>query len=128
MTGFLRKLRADRHGLTSLEFGLVALPLTMLLFGVVEIGMVIRMKSALQYATTQTARCTVVNTALCGTSDAAKTYAVSQAMGAPVAKSAFTVTTESCGSKVSASVAFPVVAKSVFPSSFTLSAAACYPK
>ncbi len=120
-------LRTDRRGLTSLEFGFIALPFTMLLFGVVEIGLVVRMKSALQYATTQTARCLVVNTALCGTTENARAYAVSQSQGVPITTSAFTITTAACGRLVTASVAFPVVASKVMPQALTLTAQACYP-
>jgi Flp pilus assembly protein TadG len=120
-------LRADRRGLTSLEMGFVALPLTLLMFGVVEIGLVVRMKSALQYATAQTARCAAVDATLCGTTEAALNYAVTQTMGVPVAKSAFVITTEACGRRVRASVGFPVITHSVIPNALTISADSCYP-
>ncbi len=107
--------------------GLIALPLTLFLFGVVEVGMVIRTKSALQYATTNAARCSAINVATCGTVDATKTYASTQTQGVSVATSAFTVTTESCGRKVVASVAFPVSAQSILKTGLTVSAQACYP-
>jgi Flp pilus assembly protein TadG len=120
-------LRADRRGLTSLEFGLVALPFTLLLFAVVEIGLVVRMKSALQYATTQTARCLVVDSLRCGTVEAARAYAVTQSQGVSVSAAAFTITTAACGRRVTANVAFPIVAHKVIPKALTLSAQACYP-
>jgi len=121
------RLRADARGLTSLEFGMVALPFTLVLFGLLEIGLAVRAKSALQYATTQTARCMAVNTALCGTVDTAKAYAVTQSAGVPITASAFTITTEACGRKVSAALAFPVVAHKLIPQALTLTAQACYP-
>ena len=74
-------LRRDRRGVISMEMGLIALPLTLFLFGVVELGMVIRMKSALQFATTNAARCSAVNVATCGTTDATKAYAQTQTQG-----------------------------------------------
>jgi Flp pilus assembly protein TadG len=122
-----RRLRRDSRGVTSLEFGLMAVPLTLLLFGVIELGMVIRAKSALQFAATNAARCAVVNQTTCGTVDATKAYALTQTQGVQVAASAFTVTTEGCGKKVVASMALPVIAASVLNSGLTLSAQACYP-
>lgn len=120
-------LQRDRRGVISMEMGLVALPLTLFLFGVVEMGMVIRMKSALQYATTNAARCSAINVATCGTFDATKTYALTQTQGVSVATSAFTVSTETCGRKVVATVAFPVSAQSILKTGLSLSAQACYP-
>lgn len=120
-------LLRDRRGVTAMEFGLLALPLTMLLFGVVELGMVIRMKSALQFATTNAARCAAVNRTTCTSTDAVKAYAATQTQGVTIAASAFTVTTESCGKKVVANVAFPVSAQSILRTGLTLSAQACYP-
>lgn len=131
MTGRLRALRrrltSDRRGLTSLEFGLIALPLTMFLFGVVEVGMAVRMKSALQYATAQAARCAAVNGALCGSIGTIQSYARTQTMGVEVSASAFTVTRETCGWQVVANVPFPIVAHSVMPNAITLSTRSCYP-
>lgn len=120
-------LRRDRSGVISMEMGLIALPLTLFLFGVVELGMVIRMKSALQFATTNAARCSAVNVATCGTTDATKAYAQTQTQGVAVAANAFTVSTETCGRKVVATVAFPVSAQSILKTGLSLSAQACYP-
>ena len=122
-----RTLRRDRRGVVSMEMGLMALPLTMFLFGVVELGMVIRMKSALQFATTNAARCSAVNVATCGTMDATKAYAQTQTQGVSVAATAFSVTTETCGRKVVATVSFPVSAQSILKTGLSLSAQACYP-
>ena len=121
------RLRADRRGLTTLEFGFVGLPLVLVLFGIVEIGMAVRVKSALQYATTQTARCLVVNATLCNTTQAAQAYAVTQTMGAPISASAFTISTAVCGRQVVASAPFPVIAHRVLPGVITLTARSCYP-
>lgn len=127
LLSLLARLNADRRGLTALEFGFVALPLTMFLFGVVELSMAIRTKSALQYATTQAARCAVVDAALCGTDANVQAFAVTKSMGVAVTAASFTVSTQPCGRRVTASVAFPVVAHAVFPVGMTLAAQSCYP-
>jgi Flp pilus assembly protein TadG len=121
--GFAR----DARGITSVEFAMVALPLTMFLFGVVEVGLAVRARSALQYATAQTARCSVVDSAQCGTVENAKAYAMTQTMGVAVPDTAFSVTTEACGRQVTATLPFPVVAHHVFPVPLTLRAQSCYP-
>jgi Flp pilus assembly protein TadG len=120
-------LAPDRRGVISMEMGLIALPLTLFMFGVIELGMVIRMKSALQYATMHAARCSAINTTTCGTVEATKAYATTQTQGVAVAASAFTVTTASCGKRVVATVAFPVSAQSILSTGLSLSAQACYP-
>jgi len=120
-------LSRDRRGVTSMELGLIALPLTLFLFGVVELGMVIRMKSALQFATTNAARCSAINATTCGTVETTRTFATTQTQGVAVPASAFAVTTEACGRKVVATVAFPVSAQSILKTGLSLSAQACYP-
>ena len=131
MIEFLRRvalpLWADGRGGTTMEFGLVALPLTMLLIGVVEFGTVVRMKSALQYATAKTARCVVVDATLCGTTGNAKAYALTQLMGISVPASAFSITTEACGRRVTAIAPFPGVTHHLIPSSITVTASTCFP-
>ena len=89
--------------------------------------MVIRTKSALQFAATNAARCSAINVATCGTSEATKSYAQTQTQGVAVAASVFTVTTEACGRKVVATVPFPVSAQSILQTGLSLSAQACYP-
>ncbi len=122
-----RHLGRDRSGALSMEFGLMALPLTLFVFGVIELGMVVRAKSALQFAATNAARCAVVNATTCGTVATTQAYAVTQSQGVAVVASAFQVTTETCGKKVVATMAFPVSAPSVLNTGLTLSAQACYP-
>ena len=117
----------DRTGTTSIEFAFVGLPLVTLLFACIEFGLAMRAKSTLQYATVQAARCSVVTPTLCGTQAAVSAYAQTQLQGVAMAPVTFTYTNEDCGHRVVATMPFPVVSHSVFPSSFTLSAVACYP-
>lgn len=120
-------LARDRRGVTTLEFGLIALPLCLVLFAVVEIGLAVRMRSALQYATAQAARCAAVDSTVCGTTTATAAYATTQTQGVTVSASSFTVTSAACGKQVTASVPLPIVAHKVIPGAVTLSARSCYP-
>ena len=122
-----RKFGHDRGGATSIEFAVVALPLVTLIFASIEFGLAMRAKSTLQYATVQAARCSVVTPTICGTPAAVSAYAQTQLQGVAMAPVTFTYTNEDCGHQVVGTMPFPVVSHSVFPSSFTLSAVACYP-
>lgn len=117
----------DRAGTTSVEFAMTLLPLLMLLFASVEFGLAMRVKSTLQYATVQAARCAVVTPTLCGTPEAVAAYAQTQMQGVTTAAVTFAFSAEDCGRQVVGTMPFPVVSHSVFPSSFSLSAVACYP-
>ena len=122
-----RKFGRDRAGTTSLEFAFVALPLVTLIFASIEFGLAMRAKSTLQYATVQAARCSVVTPTICGSQEAVSAYAQTQLQGVAMAPVTFTFTAEDCGRRVVATMPFPIVSHSVFPSSFSLSAVACYP-
>ena len=121
------RLRRDRAGSVSLETAFTMLPLVTLLFASIEFGLAMRAKSTLQFATVQAARCSVVTPTVCGTSDEVAAYAQTQMQGVAMAPVTFTFSAEDCGRQVVGTMPFPVVAHSVFPSAFTLSAVACYP-
>ncbi|MEJ0015994.1 MAG: TadE/TadG family type IV pilus assembly protein [Acetobacteraceae bacterium] len=77
-------LRADRSGVTSVDFALIALPLLLLVFGTVEFGRLLWAREALQMAAIQGARCIGVLQTSCaqaGAFDAtsAKNYIISAA-------------------------------------------------
>ncbi len=124
----LRRLADDRRGLTALEFGLIAVPLVLLLLAVVQIGAAVRIKSALQYATARAARCAAVDSTNCGTTAKVQAYALANAGGiVQLSTSSFTVSTAACGKSVSASVPLPIISHLVVAEAVTLTAKACYP-
>ncbi len=125
MTRLLHRLAKARRGATAVEFAMVALPLLMLLFAAIEFGLAMRVKSTLQYATIEAARCSVVRPTQCGTQEAVAAFARTQMQG--VGTITFTYTAEECGRQVVGSMPFPVVAHSVMRTGLTLSAVACYP-
>ena len=131
MTGKDAKRRArprgDRRGSILVEFAMVMLPLLLLLFSSLEFGLAMRVKSTLQFATVQAARCSVVTPTVCNSQAAVAAYAATQMQGVTMGNPTFTFTAEECGHQVVGSMPFPIVAHSVFPASFSLSAVACYP-
>ncbi len=123
----IRRLANDRRAVTSVELGLVALPFLMVLFAGIEFALAVRMRSALQYAVTDAARCAAVNRTVCDTAQKIQAYAYSRMQGVSVPANSFVSSNQSCGREVSASVPFPVVAHSVMPHVYTLAVRSCYP-
>jgi Flp pilus assembly protein TadG len=113
----------------------IVLPVFLLLiFGVIESGMLMFTQISLDSAVAAAARCAAVNSALCGSQPAIQSYAVSQAVGLPNLTTANFPNPTVCGSGsnvtiVSATYSFQSMVGSYVPyiSSLTLQAAAQYP-
>jgi Flp pilus assembly protein TadG len=116
-----------RRGVTALESALVFPFFFALLFGIEEVGRLLWMQNSLQYAVEAAARCAAINTAVCGTASTTQTFAANAALPAVVPTTAFTLSTATCGSQVTASYAFQSVAAPLVPLSVTLTAQSCYP-
>jgi hypothetical protein len=118
-------LAGDQNGNVALEMALLAPPLFMFVFTIIDAGHALWLQNALEAAVTQAARCASVNPSLCGTASQIKTYAAGQA-GAGFDSAIFSFAQPSCGNQVSAS--YPLSLKLPFHSySLTLSAQAWYP-
>jgi Flp pilus assembly protein TadG len=138
----LLRLARDRSGATAVEFGLVAVPLLGLIFGVAEFGRAYWTSETLQQAAIATARCMGLRAAPCATSsayDAAKTTAYAARAAArwstalPSASIALNPSA-TCGgvanfSQVTLTTTFTTLAPALIPqlSSVPLSATACFP-
>lgn len=118
---------ARRDGATAVEFALIALPLLLLVCGIMDFGRMVWTEATLHRAVESAARCASVNAALCGSTAATATYAAGQATGLGIDSSAFTVTAQSCGNEVAATYPFAFVFSGFFPFSLTLTASACFP-
>lgn len=120
-----RRLAGDRNGNASLEMALLATPLFLFIFTIIDAGHALWLQNALEAAVMQAARCASVNPSLCGTASQIQTYAAGQA-GAGFSSAIFSFAQASCGNQVSAN--YPLSLKLPFKSySLTLSAQACYP-
>jgi Flp pilus assembly protein TadG len=128
MSFHLKKLSSlgfDTEGVTAVEFALISPVLLLLLMGGIEGGRMLWAENSLQYAVERAARCAVVTPSVCGTAAQVQTYAASVDYGQNVSASAFSLTTASCGTLVSASLSytplFPIV------TNVTLTASSCRP-
>ena len=118
----------DQRGASALEFGLTAPVFFLLLFGVIEVGLLFWTQIGLQHGAEMAARCASVNSTLCPNSNpiAITSYATEQTFGLNLPSSTFSYSTPACGNQVSASYTFQ------FPGIFnvdplTLTAQACFP-
>jgi Flp pilus assembly protein TadG len=121
------RLLADAKGTSAIEFAL-SLPLfCIVLFGIVEGGLLLWTQLGLQHAVEAAARCASVNPTTCGSGDAIKTYAAQQAYGLGAGASIFTYSAQACGNKVNASYTISNVTSLLGFSSVTLTAQSCFP-
>ena len=69
--GILRRLRRTEEGATAVEFAIVAPVFFMMMFGIIEYGLILMTKIAIESATQQVSRSAGVNKAVTGCSDRA---------------------------------------------------------
>ena len=72
----LRRLRTQRSGAAAVEFAMVGTVLMLMIFGIIDLGMVMWTQTALQSVSAMTVRCAAISSPLCTD---IPTYAVNQA-------------------------------------------------
>ena len=121
----VRALASNRSGHSAIEFALLAPAMMTFILGIGEVGRVMWLQNALDYSVTEAARCVSNSPSTCSSPSQTQSFAASES-GAGFDASVFTVTTASCGNKVSAS--YPIVLEIPYVTwSTTLTSQACYP-
>jgi len=121
----VRALAKSRSGSTAVQMAFVAPAMLMFILGIMEVGRVMWLQNALNYSVVEAARCISNSPSTCGSASQTQSFAASQS-GAGFASSVFTVTTASCGNKVTAT--YPVMLDIPYVNlSTTLTSQACYP-
>ena len=121
----VRALAKSRSGQAVVEMAFIAPALLMFILGIMEVGRVMWLQNALNYSVVEAARCVSNSPSTCGSASQTQSFAATQS-GAGFAASVFTVTTASCGNKVTAS--YPMVLDIPYVTwSTTLTSQACYP-
>lgn len=121
----VRSLVKSRSGHAAVELAFIAPAMLMFIFGIMEVGRVMWLQNALDYAVVGAARCMSNSPYRCSSASATQSVAADLS-GAGFANSIFTVTTASCGNRVSAT--YPVTLDIPYVNlSTTLTAQACYP-
>jgi Flp pilus assembly protein TadG len=122
-----RSLLACDRGASTVELAIIATALLGLIFGIINIGMVLWTQGSLYYAVQAAARCAAVNSTTCGSATAIQTYALNQYSGQSLGTNPFTYSATGCGHTVTASYTYSLSIP-LFPTySLPLSATSCYP-
>jgi Flp pilus assembly protein TadG len=118
-------LARNQSGSTVVELAFIAPAMLMFILGIMEVGRVLWLQNALDYSVVEAARCLSNSPTTCASASQAQSFAASQS-GAGFDSSVFTVTSASCGNKVTAS--YPVMLDIPYVNlSTTLTSQACYP-
>src|SRR5260221_2267052 len=127
------RLLSDSRGSVLVESAITLPFFILLVFSLVEIGLLLWTQVGLQHAVELAARCASVNTSSCGSQSATQSFAVANSLAVNPPAATFTVTLNTtCASNpaspVTASYGFPLFGIYVVSqSSLTLTARSCYP-
>jgi Flp pilus assembly protein TadG len=124
--GRLAALPKACDGTTAVETAIVLPAFLLLLFAVIEAGLLFWTQTTLQSAVEAAARYAVVTTQ-CGSTSAIQSYAAQQAAGMTVSSSSFNVSQPRCGCQVSINYPFSFIVPKLFPGTITLNALSCHP-
>lgn len=127
MIGTMKGLAGDRRGATSIEVGLLALPLAVLLLGAFELGLTLKSRAALQFAAEMGARCAVATPTTCSSSSAVQAFVTPLLSGVTLQSNTFILAAASCGKQVTASLAYGGTLRHVLRTPLVLTARSCYP-
>jgi Flp pilus assembly protein TadG len=115
-----------REGAAAIEAAFILPVLLMLLLGLMEIGRMAWVQSALNYSVQEAARCAIVRHGdLCQTSDQIAAFAVQRASPLTIPAADIAVTQQACGTQVSAAVPYRFLLWAVAPKGPTIRAQAC---
>src|ERR1700680_2170719 len=101
----MRKPWTDGSGATAVEFALIAPAFVMIIFGVINLSVLMFTQASLHYSVEQGARCASVKTTICKDASTTQAYAQGQYYGASISPT-FTFATAACGNSVSASATY----------------------
>ena len=133
MSKWWRSLLVSDGGSTALEYGLLLPALIMMVFGSMDVGRLLWTYTTLHRAEQASARCAAVMPSVCGTAQQVASRAISEAWGLPVTAGMFSLQTQSCGARVTASYSFSLLVPWLGapeegpPNTISLSVSACYP-
>jgi len=124
----LHSFRRDVRGVTAVEFAVTAPVFFLMIFGIIEAGLLLWTQLGLQHGVELAARCATVNTTLCNNVSSIQNYASQQSFGLNPSPGTFTSSTAACGNQVTASYTFEFITF-LFPMpSIALNAQACFPR
>jgi len=124
----LNRVIKDKTGTAAIEFAMTSWVYVMLLMAIIEGSFALWIQAGIQHGSEMAARCASVDHNNCASTSAIQTYAAAQSYGLNPPTSTFTVTTPTCGYRVSASYTLTYLTHFFNPSSVTLTGSSCFPK
>jgi Flp pilus assembly protein TadG len=122
------RLIACESGSSAVELGIVLSVFMSMLFGIINVSMVLWTLGSLHYAAETAARCAAVGSSGCTTASAIQTYALNQYNGQGLGgTNPFSYSATGCGNTVTASYTYSLVIPLIGTYSLPLSATACSP-
>jgi Flp pilus assembly protein TadG len=119
---------ACEGGASAVELGLILTAFLSMLFGIINVAMVLWTLGSLHYAAENAARCASVGSASCTSASAIQTYALNQYNGQSLGgTNPFVYSATGCGHTVTASYTYSLDIPLIGTYSLPLSATACFP-
>lgn len=122
------RLIKDKTGTAAIEFAMTSWVYVFLLMAIIEGSFALWVQAGIQHGSEMAARCASVDKNNCASTGAIQTYAAAQSYGLNPPTSTFTVSTPTCGNRVSASYTLTFLTHFFNPSSVTLTGSSCFPK
>ena len=124
--------KSRQRGNVAIEYGLILPALLLFVLGLTDLGRLMWCYTTINRAVGAAARCAAINTTACGTATQIQNFAVAESWGLTIDASAFTVSTQTCGMRVSGNYDFTFITPGfsyfVPLGTITLNGTACYPK
>ena len=121
------RLSVSESGVTAIDFAIIITAFISMMFGIINIGLILWDLGSMQYAVEAAARCASVDATNCGSASAIQTFALTQYYGESLASNPFTYAATGCGHTVTASYTYSLNLPLVTTYSVPLSATACFP-
>jgi Flp pilus assembly protein TadG len=118
----------DERGTSAIEFAITAPAFFLLLFGLIETGLLLWTKVGLQHGSERAARCATINQTMCGTVTAIQNYAAQESFALNPSPSIFTVSTPACGNQINADYSYQFLTTYFGLPTVSIRAQACFPK
>ncbi|HZP75477.1 MAG TPA: TadE family protein [Pseudolabrys sp.] len=122
------QLCPNSNGTSAVEFALTAPLFMMLVFGVIEGGLLLWSQINLQRAVAIAARCASVDTLTCADAESIQNYAAQQAYGISLPASTFTIDSPACGNRVTAVYTYRFLTTYFGMPTQSLTAQSCFPR
>ena len=122
----LRSVFLDNRGAAAVEAGLVLPVFLMMLYGILQLGLMLWTQASLYHGAQMAARCAALEQPACASAELTQQYAAAQSYGLRPAASIFTVSTETCGRQVVARLDYQPFAAFTETLRVPLEARACF--